>query len=79
MSTPLSKPAAVAAGLFVLLSVALPARAQRFSLGVEAGVPLTDFTSTPNGVYQNSINRYAIGATVEARLPWNLAIEADGI
>jgi len=73
------KPAPVAAWLFLLLSGAQFASAQLFSYGAKAGVPLTNFLGTPASSYTGSINRYAIGGTVEARLPWNLAIEVDGI
>lgn len=66
--------------LFLPLSGARLASAQSFSFGVKAGVPLTNFLITPPAsAYTSSINRYAVGGTVEARLPWNLAIEIDGI
>jgi hypothetical protein len=79
MSSPFPKPATVAVCLFLPLLGAPRASAQLFLYGVKAGVPLTKFLDTPTSIYASSINRYAIGGTVEARLPWNLAIEIDGI
>jgi|SRR5579863_1535476 len=71
------------AAVFIAGSAAM---AQPFSVGIVAGVPLTDGLSdvTQSGVdvisrtYSNS-KLYIVGAMLEVRLPLGLGIEADGL
>ena len=54
-----------------------------FSIGVKAGVPITDSfntTSLGNDItgYSNSKN-YIVGPMVELKLPFHLSVEADGL
>jgi hypothetical protein len=55
--------------------------AQPFSFGMKGGVPLTDFINTvENNSSLSAIDhpqRYILGPTVELRLPWGVAVEAD--
>ena len=63
--------------LFLFLLGAISAFSQPFSVGLKAGVPLTDFFHTVQNVSASVPNRYIIGATAELRLPAGLAIEGD--
>ena len=69
--------------LVVLLSVsALAIRAQSFSFGIKAGVPLTGFfggSGTAQYPYTSDTSRYLIGPTVELRLPFGLGVEFDAL
>jgi hypothetical protein len=66
----------------VLLLAARPSRAQTFSVGVKAGVPVTEaysatyFADGNSGTFQN---RYLIGLTAEIRFPLNLSFEVDAL
>lgn len=60
----------------------LPANAQFFSLGVKAGVPLTDAYSdgTSNTAFTKAYNRrYIVGPTAEVHLPFHLSLEGDAL
>ena len=64
--------------LFLLATAA--ALAQPFSVGVKAGVPLTDFFTalrSPTLGYSSVTNRYIIGPTAELHLPFGLGVEFD--
>src|SRR5664279_766800 len=67
----------------LLLSVFLSAAAafsQPFSFGVKGGMPLTDFVSAVSAQNINAsttTNRYILGVTGEARLPFGLGVEVD--
>jgi opacity protein-like surface antigen len=54
--------------------------AQLFSLGVKAGLPLTDFIDTVSSSHAsvNTVtNRYVVGPTAELHLPFGLGVEVD--
>jgi len=54
--------------------------AQSIGVGIRAGVPLTDaFDATRSAIggFENIPKRYIIGPTIEVRLPFRLAINAD--
>jgi hypothetical protein len=68
------------------LVVSSAAWAQPFSVGIVAGVPLTDGLSNVTQPAVDLISRtysdsklYIIGAMAEVRLPLGIAIEADGL
>lgn len=71
--------------VFLLLAVTIPAFAQGFSVGVKAGVPLTDAFHAVSGnfrdipSYFSNPPRYTLGPTVELRLPLRLSIELDAL
>jgi opacity protein-like surface antigen len=68
--------------LVLLLLGAATAFSQPFTLGVKAGVPLTDFTdavSRGSFDFSSKTQRYIVGPTVELRLPFGLGIEADAL
>jgi hypothetical protein len=69
--------------LLILLSSAACFAQLPFSIGVKAGVPITDsFTgnSTEFGVSTVTSSRtYIIGPMIELKLPFNLSVEADGL
>ena len=61
----------------LLLFPAALAFSQPFSAGIKAGLPLTDFLNTVNGVTSTTTNRYVVGPMVELRLPFGLGVEFD--
>jgi len=66
--------------LLPFLSTAL--LAQPISFGIKGGVPMTDFLDTVNGSRTSitaTTNRYIVGPTVELRLPFGFAVEADAL
>jgi hypothetical protein len=66
--------------LCLLLLSAAAAFSQPFSLGVKAGLPLTDFVNAARSQNFNSTsttNRYLFGVTGELRLPFGLGVEMD--
>lgn len=68
--------------LFLVVLAAVSACAQPFTAGVKVGAPLTHFLSSAQGPtidYHSGTNRYVLGATAEARLPFGLGIEVDGL
>jgi opacity protein-like surface antigen len=81
--------------LILVATAGAAAGAGPFSIGIKAGVPLTDFlngvsgggtigpgvnTSGPGGFFLNSgTNRYIIGGQAELRLPAGLGIEFDAL
>lgn len=68
--------------LVLIVLAAVSACAQPFTAGIKVGAPLTHFLSwaqSPTVTYHSGTNRYLIGATVEARLPFGLGIEIDGL
>ncbi len=64
--------------LFVL-AAALSARAQIFSFGVKAGVPLANAQREYPYSGQVDTGRWTIGPTVEARLTPHLSLEVDAL
>lgn len=68
--------------LLLFLLAATPVLAQPFSVGVKAGVPLTDFVDTArsgNFNYFAHTKRYIIGGQAELRLPFGLGVEFDAL
>jgi opacity protein-like surface antigen len=69
----------------LLLSALLTAGAafsQPFSVGLKAGMPLTDFidvVSAQNISASTTTNRYIVGPTAELRLPFGLGVEVDAL
>ena len=62
--------------------VSVSAHSQPFSIGVKAGVPVTDLLDARAGAFfvdASVTNRYLIGPTVEVRLPFGLGVELDAI
>jgi opacity protein-like surface antigen len=65
-----------------LCLAALPAFAQPFTIGVKAGVPLTDFVNTVQTGhlnYNSSTNRYIVGLDAELRLPFGFGVEFNAL
>jgi hypothetical protein len=66
---------------FVLAALFAPIlSAQALSVGIRAGVPLTDaFDATRSAIrgFENIPKRYTIGPTLEIRLPFRLGLTAD--
>lgn len=68
--------------LFLLVLVAASACAQPFTAGVKLGATLTDLLNSAQSAaigYHSATNRYVLGGTVEARLPFGLGLEIDGL
>src|SRR5579862_457629 len=68
--------------LLVLCSASVVMMAQPFSIGVKAGVPITDAIETFQGnqaSYASNTHRYLIGATAQVNLPFRISIEVDGL
>src|SRR5258708_5728565 len=68
--------------LFLLLAAASAAFSQPFTVGIKAGVPLTDFFSTvssPRFGFNSNTKRFIVGGTAELRLPAGLGIEFDAL
>lgn len=63
----------------LLMGCAGLAFSQPFSAGVKAGLPLTDFLNTVNGVTSTTTNRYIVGPMVELRLPFGFGVEFDAL
>ncbi len=66
----------------LLLFSLLPAYSQLLSLGVKAGVPLTDAYNdlfVPDGGASHFNDHYVIGPTAEIHLPFHLSVEADAL
>jgi hypothetical protein len=63
----------------VFVCAVVCAAAQTFSGGIRAGLPLTDFISTVNGVSSTVTNRYIVGPTGELHLPFGLGIQLDAL
>ncbi len=64
----------------VLILAAAAASAQPFAIGVKGGMPLTDFVNVVRAQNINAsttTNRYILGVTGEARLPFGLGVEVD--
>jgi hypothetical protein len=61
------------------LLFAASALAQPFSAGIKAGLPLTDFVNTVQGVTSTTTNRYLVGPTAELHLPWGFGVEVDAL
>ena len=64
----------------LLILAAAAASAQPFSYGVKAGMPMTDFVDVVRAQNINAsttTNRYIVGVTGEARLPFGLGVEVD--
>src|SRR5450759_1999301 len=64
----------------LLILAAAAASAQPFSIGVKGGMPMTDFVDVvraQNITASTTTNRYIVGLTGEARLPFGLGVEVD--
>ena len=61
----------------LLLCASALAFSQPFSAGIKAGLPLTDFLNTVNGLTSTTTNRYIIGPMAELRLPAGFGVEFD--
>jgi hypothetical protein len=70
---------------FLILCCCGPTLAQRFSVGVEGGLPLTSTSDTGQedarygGQTAFQIKRYTVGPTIEIGLPFGLRVEADAL
>ncbi len=62
--------------LMALLLAAGPARAQAFSVGLSAGVPLNSFISA-DGDRSAGTGRFTVGPAIRIRLPRRFAIDAE--
>lgn len=68
--------------LFALLLLAAPVAFPQFSVGVKAGVPVTDFfdtVSSPRFGFNSDTKRYIIGPMVQLNLPAGFAVEFDAL
>ena len=68
--------------LIVCLAMAGASFAQPVSVGVKAGVPLTDFVDAAKGnqsAYFTNTKRYTVGGTIELHLPARFSIEFDAL
>jgi hypothetical protein len=67
--------------LALLTLAAVPVWAQSISVGVRAGVPLSDaFEAVPGAVtFQNLPHRWTAGPTLELRLPLSLGLTFDAL
>ena len=66
--------------LFILLLTSGAALAQPVSVGIKAGLPLTDLLETGESVEATAVtNRYLIGPELEVRLPYRLSVEFDAL
>jgi hypothetical protein len=66
--------------LCLLFLSAAAAFSQPFSFGVKGGMPLSDFVDAAraqNISASTTTNRYIVGVTAEARLPFGLGVEVD--
>jgi hypothetical protein len=66
--------------LCLLILAAAAASAQPFAIGVKGGMPMTDFVDVVRAQNINAsttTNRYILGVTGEARLPFGLGVEVD--
>jgi Outer membrane protein beta-barrel domain len=64
----------------LLFLAAAAAFSQPFSFGVKGGMPLSDFVDAARAQNINAsttTNRYIVGVTAEARLPFGLGVEVD--
>lgn len=67
---------------FLLVSAAATMAAQPISIGVKAGVPITDAFETLRGnqaAYSTNTHRYLVGPTIQLNLPAHFSIEVDGL
>src|ERR1700704_7025010 len=58
------------------------ALAQPVSIGVKAGVPITDFFDAARGnqaAYASNTHRYVVGGTVQFNLPFRFSVEVDAL
>ena len=68
--------------MLVVLLLAAPSAFPQFSLGVKAGVPITDFfdtVSSPRLGFNSDTKRYIIGPMVQLNLPAGFAVEFDAL
>ena len=68
--------------MFLCLALAGASFAQPVSIGVKAGVPLTDFVDAAKGnqsAYFTNTKRYTVGGTIELHLPARFSIEIDAL
>jgi outer membrane protein W len=68
--------------LFLILLTVAPLAFGQLSVGIKAGVPLTDTLDVANSVtngYTTNTKRYTVGPMVELRLPWGLGVEVDAL
>jgi opacity protein-like surface antigen len=68
--------------ILVALAPALLSAAERVSIGVKGGVPITDAVDAAKGTnsaYFTDTKRYLVGGTVEFHLPARFSIEVDAL
>ncbi len=68
--------------LYLALGAVLPTLAQPVSVGVKAGVPITDAFETLRGNsanYATNTKRYLIGSSIQFNLPARFSIEVDAL
>ena len=66
----------------LLFAAVFTAAAQPVSVGVKAGVPITDAFDTAQGnqaSYASNTHRYVVGPTVQLNLPFRFSIEVDAL
>ena len=66
----------------LLCAAAVTAAAQPLSVGIKAGVPITDALDAAHGnqaAYVSHTHRYLIGPTVQLNLPFRFSIEVDAL
>lgn len=66
----------------LLCTLALAAAAQPISIGIKAGVPVTDALDALQGnqaAYVSHTHRYLIGPTVQLNFPFRFSIEVDAL
>ena len=66
----------------LVFAAVLTASAQPVSVGVKAGVPITDFFDASRGnqaAYASNTHRYLVGGMVQFNLPLRFSIEVDAL
>jgi len=62
-----------------LFCLVTPAFCQLVSVGVKAGVPLTDAFSSMQSSFTYGTRRYVVGGTAELHLPFRFSVELDAL
>src|SRR5690349_11899104 len=68
--------------MLLLCAAGVAALSQPVSIGVKAGVPITDAFETFRGnqaFYSSNTHRYVVGPTVQLNLPFRFSIEVDAL
>ncbi|MGH9613224.1 MAG: hypothetical protein ACRD4P_09120 [Bryobacteraceae bacterium] len=62
-----------------LAAISTTLSGQPIGFGIKAGIPLTDPVQVQNAGQQVNTHRWIVGPTVEVRLPFHFAVEADAL